>query len=226
MPKPTPVPTNGPTPKPTPVPTNGPTPKPTPVPTNGPTPKPTPVLTNAPTNGATLSADPVKNLIPDSQNYDLVYALDIPTNPSFGSAKPLYSVDNHQVHTSFTRIAYYLELDNSYVWVSMDAFTTDSRKIGVPCLSLECGDGVTRTVIQSMVTNVNVVSNVAGLSGSGLSGNVEVSFWQHLHVVSKTFLSYHSNRGIYFIVLALQLQPFQYLANSWCNKWMGPRRLC
>ena len=117
----------------------------------------------------------MKNLIPDAEGYELVYSLAIPTNPVYRNAKPLYSVDNHQSFSSFSRIAYYLELDDDYVWVSMDAFTSDARKIGVPCHHLDCNDGQTRTVIQQMVTNVNVVSNKPGLSGSGLSGNVEVS---------------------------------------------------
>jgi len=104
-----------------------------------------------------------------------VYDLVIPVSPAYSNAKPLYSVDNHQQVSGFTRIAYYLELDNEYVWVSFDAFTADASKIGVPCHNLGCGDGQTRTVIQQMVTNVNVESNVDGLSGTGLSGNVEVS---------------------------------------------------
>ena len=62
----------------------------------------------------------------------------------------------------------------------MDEFTTDARKIGVPCHHLSYGDGQTRTVIQQMVSNVNVVSNVPGLSGSGLTGNVEVSLFMFL----------------------------------------------
>ena len=146
-----------------------------PSPTPNPTSKPTQVATLNPTEPAGSSTDPVKNLIPDADGYELVYSLAIPSNPVYKNAKPLYSVDNHQSFSSFSRIAYYLELDGDYVWVSMDAFTADARKIGVPCHHLDCGDGQTRTVIQQMVTNVNVVSNKPGLSGSGLSGNVEVS---------------------------------------------------
>lgn len=113
--------------------------------------------------------------IPDSEGFQLVYELDIPTNPNYQFGKPVYSVDNHLDITGFDRVAYYLELDSSYVWVSMDTFTDKSSKIGVPCLSLECGDGVVRTEIQQIVTNVNIDSNVHDLSGSGYSGNVE--FW-------------------------------------------------
>ena len=47
----------------------------------------------------------------------------------------------------------------------------------VPCLYLKCGDGMTPTVFQQALTNVNVVSNVPGLSGTGLPGNIE--FWPY-----------------------------------------------
>jgi len=115
--------------------------------------------------------------IADSEGYELVYELGIPTNPNYRSSGPLYSTDTHLAVSSFNRVAYYLDLGLTHVWVSMDAFTDDSQNIGVPCLSLQCGDGVTPTVIQQIVNNVNVVSNVAGLSGSGYTGNVE--FWPY-----------------------------------------------
>jgi hypothetical protein len=137
-----------------------------------PMPSPIPPASMPPTAGPLAIPN-----IPDSEGFELVYDLAIPTNPSYQSGRPLYSVDNHLSFSSYNRIAYYLELDNQYVWVSMDKFTDDSSKIGVPCLSLQCGDGVSQTVIQQIVTNVNVVSNVPGLSGSAYDGNVE--FWPY-----------------------------------------------
>lgn len=185
---PTKLPTSNPTPLPTQPVTSEPTPNPTAVPTNpptnSPTPPPTVAATPQPTDAATSSSDPVKNLVPEASGYDLVYDLDIPTNPVYKNAKPDYSIDNHQSVSGFNRIAYYLKLDGDWVWISMDKFTTDARKIGVPCHHLSCGDGQSRTVFQQMVTNVNVVSNVDGLSGTGLSGNIEVSL--------RVFLCNHS----------------------------------
>ena len=116
-------------------------------------------------------------MIPE-EGYQLIYSLEIPIEPDYKDSRPQYSVDRHQdVDTSFSRVAYYLELDDQYVWVSMDAFTIDRSKIGVPCYSLDCGDGVTRTVFQEVVENVNIVSNVPGLDGAGLTGNIE--FWPY-----------------------------------------------
>jgi len=75
----------------------------------------------------------------------------------------------------FDRIAYLLELEAAdgiaeYVWVSLDAFTDDLGKIGVPTAASGASFAVD-------VTKMNVASNVEGLvTGNGLrSGNIE--FW-------------------------------------------------
>jgi len=47
------------------------------------------------------------------------------------------------------------------------------KKIGVPCLSLACGDGVSTTKFWQNVANVTVESNSPGLSGIGYEGNIE-----------------------------------------------------
>ena len=139
--------------------------------------------TLAPTSSATEPNLALPN-IPDSAGYELAYELDIPTNPMYQSAAPLYSVDKHSEFVTFSRVAYYLELDGNYVWTSMDTFTNDARKIGVPCLHLDCGDGVAPTVIQQMITNLNIVSNVPGLTGSHLSGNIE--FWPYNYAATNS----------------------------------------
>ena len=131
--------------------------------------------TQTPTSPPFVSVDPnILDTIPETEYFHLAYELDIPSNPAYQTGAPEYSVDNHDGMTGFTRVAYYLELDGDYVWVSMDSF-----KIGVPCLALECGDGIEPTVFQQPLplTNVNVVSNVDGLSGSGLTGDIE--FWPY-----------------------------------------------
>jgi hypothetical protein len=134
--------------------------------------------TQAPTQAPFVSVDPdILDDIPDAADFQLAYKLDIPTNPTYQNGRPTYSVDKHDGMSNFSRIAYFLELNGKYVWVSMDAFTTDAGKIGVPCLSLACGDGSTPTVFQKELINMNVVSNVPGLTGTELKGNIE--FWPY-----------------------------------------------
>jgi autotransporter-associated beta strand protein len=113
------------------------------------------------------------NNITESSDYTLVYSLDITDVSNFSTTVP-YTVDTHAGAVPFSRVAYYLELQApggtlQYVWASMNAFTNDAGKIGVP-------SAASGAVFQQGVSALNVVSNVAGVvTGTGLSGNLE--FW-------------------------------------------------
>ncbi len=110
--------------------------------------------------------------VPESKTYALVYDMDL--NKLAHDVK--YDVDNHRKLTkAFDRIAYCLELTKAdgstqFVYTSMDAFTTDASKIGIPTLA-------SGARFQQNVKNLNVYSNVpsiaAGLNIAG--GNIE--FW-------------------------------------------------
>jgi hypothetical protein len=122
----------------------------------------------APTAGAL-------NNVPEATNYTLVYSLTIPVRAAFNLAGVPYDVDCHQAVRGFRRVAYYLELQPTngplqFAWVSMDAFTDDPGKIGVPAPR-------TGAFFQRFVTNMNVLSNVRGLAqGAGLAGGY-LEFW-------------------------------------------------
>ena len=127
------------------------------------------------TNG--LPAEVATN-VPGAAGYQLVYSItNFPTPASFNTnalVPAYYAVNNVTNISAFSRIAYYLELQKTgdaapqFVWTSMDAFTTDARKIGVPT------NGV---FFQQKVTNLDVLSNVGGIvKGNGIAtGNIE--FW-------------------------------------------------
>jgi sialate O-acetylesterase len=111
--------------------------------------------------------------IPEAKDYQLVYDLDL---AKLGDSIS-YDVDNHRtIKKPFDRIAYFLELksggDTKYVYVSMDAFTDDLGKIGVPTVA-------SGAVFQRDVANLNVFSNVKSISaGTGLKGG-SIEFWPH-----------------------------------------------
>lgn len=94
--------------------------------------------------------------------------LDIPPYASYGTSNPVYSMDNrYYIPSFFSRIAYYIELESnvtselSYLWVSMDSFTTDASSIGVP----------TGQAFDRPVSNMNVFSSVQSINtGSNLPG--------------------------------------------------------
>ena len=114
------------------------------------------------------------NNVPESLGYTLAYSLDIPASADFKLNSVPYTIDNHNGIGSFSRVAYYLELQQQsgelqYVWASMDSFIGDAGKIGVPTLAAGAA-------FQQAVTGLSVVSNVPGMTtGTGLAGNLE--FW-------------------------------------------------
>ncbi len=110
--------------------------------------------------------------VPEMKDYQLVYDLDL---TRLGAAFK-YNVDDHwKIQKPFDRIAYLLELEDTHqntqaIYVSMDAFTADAARIGVPVF----GSGA---FFQQNVTNLNVYSNVKDIvTGTGLTGG-NIEFW-------------------------------------------------
>jgi sialate O-acetylesterase len=111
-------------------------------------------------------------MVPEAKDYHVVYRLDLTKMARTIS----YDVDNHsKIDRPFDRIAYFVELqdqngNNQDLFVSMDAFTGDAAKIGVPYF----GSG---EFFQQDVTNMDVFSNVGSIvTGTGLSGG-NIEFW-------------------------------------------------
>ncbi len=112
--------------------------------------------------------------VDEAKDYKLVYAFDV----AKAAGTINYDEDNRdKIAGPFDRIAYFLELQTpgestEYVYVSMDAFTDDLGKIGVPALA-------TKAKFQQKVSNMNVVSNVEAIvTGTGLTGG-NIEFWPH-----------------------------------------------
>ena len=116
--------------------------------------------------------------VPGSEQYALIYQAEIPeAAPSWGNGAD-YVVDNSATGpASFDRVAYVMELDDTWVWVSFDtlvqAQTLDT--VGVP--TVDVADG---TPIQTTVNNMDVLSSItdSGIiaTGTGLAGG-NVEFW-------------------------------------------------
>ncbi|BCX46708.1 immunoglobulin I-set domain-containing protein [Haloferula helveola] len=124
---------------------------------------------------AALPAEVVASVGAAADGYELVYSLDIPVTGNFNAlGSAAYRIDNSDKPGSFSRVAYYMELQSgattNYVWVSMDPFTQEKDKLGVPTVS-------TGARFQQLVSNLDIISNKAGLTtGLGLAtGNIE--FW-------------------------------------------------
>jgi sialate O-acetylesterase len=115
--------------------------------------------------------DSVTKNVPELKDYKLVYDLDL------SKLGPVikYAGDTPAAPMPFDRVAYAMELQDSagkaqWVYVSMDAFTTDITKIGVPTLA-------SGAVFQQSVAHLNVFSNVSGIvTGENLAGG-NIEFW-------------------------------------------------
>ena len=119
--------------------------------------------------------------VPEAKDYRLVYDLDL---GKLGR-NIQYAADNHESITQpFDRIAYFMELQSAdgnteYVYVSMDAFTSDLAKIGVPTFR-------SGAHFQQNVANLDVYSNVKGIkTGAGLAGG-NIEFWPNNYTAANS----------------------------------------
>lgn len=110
--------------------------------------------------------------VPEADGYKLVYDLDLAKLS--GTFK--YDVDQSAALSgAFDRIAYFLELHDQnggvqYCYVSMDTFTKELKKIGIP--TAESG-----ARFQTNVKGVNVISNVKGVPTGSAPDGCNIEFW-------------------------------------------------
>jgi hypothetical protein len=111
--------------------------------------------------------------VPEAADYELVYTLEIPNEGNFRDTTPVpYSLDRTaNITGDFDRVAYYLELDDTWVYVSMDAFTTQAEHIGLP----HTPDNP--VFFQTYVSNLHVLASTGAnvTTGTVATGNLE--FW-------------------------------------------------
>jgi sialate O-acetylesterase len=131
--------------------------------------------------GTVPPKDSVTQNVPELKNYKLVYDLDM----SRLGADIHYTTDNHAaINGPFDRIAYAVELEDangksSWVYSSMDAFTNDITKIGVPTAA-------SGAHFQQNIANLNVFSNMPGIvAGENLSGG-NIEFWPNNYAPNNT----------------------------------------
>lgn len=114
--------------------------------------------------------------IPLAKGYQTVYRLDIPEAPGYSDNPVTYAADNRaEMTVPFDRIAYCLELQKAngplqYVFVSMDAFTKELGKTGVPTVA-------SGAFFQQDVSRLAVASNLAGIPTGEDVGTGCIEFW-------------------------------------------------
>ncbi|MGK0185374.1 MAG: hypothetical protein ACI9R3_001151 [Verrucomicrobiales bacterium] len=115
--------------------------------------------------------------VPDSGDYELIYQAEVPDlAPSWGEEAE-YVVDNSETSPTedFDRVAYVMELDENWVWVSYETIiqATTLASVGVP------SQAAIDAPIQTNVNNMDVYSNMEPnliTTGTGLPGG-NIEFW-------------------------------------------------
>jgi len=121
----------------------------------------------------TTVVDNVFALVEEAQEYELIYSLELEDDFAFGQTNRVPYERNFSRGFSgrFDRVAYYLELQPfvggpiTWVYVSMDPFTDQIDRIGLPTRS-------TGANFQQPVSNLNVFASADAYipTGSGLAG--------------------------------------------------------
>jgi sialate O-acetylesterase len=114
--------------------------------------------------------------LPELKGFRKVYEIDLPAKANFAAGAPKYDIDASASAGAFTQVAYVLQLqDNAgsirYVFASMDAFTKDAKKLGVPYAT----SGIRH---QAKVNNLTVRSNVEGIPTLDNSDGGNIEFWE------------------------------------------------
>jgi len=113
--------------------------------------------------------------LPELKGFRKVYEIDLPSSGNFAVAAPKYEVDASASAGAFTQVAYVLQLQESagsirYVFASMDAFTKDAKKLGIPCMR----SGIRH---QTKVANLTVRSNIDSIPKLDNSDGGNIEFW-------------------------------------------------
>lgn len=118
-----------------------------------------------------------KYLPDEAKRYKVLYSFDPTTSRlTDGNTRFVYEEDHSaQLTGPFKKVAYFLALldptgNTSYVFVSMDPFTQDPAKLGVPTKA-------TGARFQCKVTGVTIRSNVAGVATGDFPDGCNIEFW-------------------------------------------------
>lgn len=105
--------------------------------------------------------------------YHLVYGIDLPVSaPGWVDAGQIpYDADNSGNIAPFDRVAYRLQLDDTWIWVEVDAFTDDPTALGIPA-DETFDQALDHVTVRTNASNVDEVTDAPG-------GKME--FWSHCY---------------------------------------------
>lgn len=112
--------------------------------------------------------------VPDASAYKLVYDLDL---SKLGTSIAYDADFSASLKGAFDRVAYFIELRDqsgkvNYCYVSMDAFTDDLKKIGIPTVT-------SGAFFQIPVKGMKVISSVSTVPSGDYVDGGNIEFWPH-----------------------------------------------
>ncbi|NWK54187.1 9-O-acetylesterase [Verrucomicrobiaceae bacterium N1E253] len=114
--------------------------------------------------------------VPEAKEYRVIYQIDLPKDANYAKGGAQYQIDNSTKDKSpFQRVAYYLELESrdgkkQYVFASMNKFTDDLKKLGIPTAS-------SGARFMQKVSGLTIRTNVRGLTPCTNSDGGNIEFW-------------------------------------------------
>ena len=120
--------------------------------------------------------DRLRANVDEAGSFDLLYELEIPDDGVFQNTTPVpYKVDNSGSLTgSFNRVGYYLERNEEWVLVVMDAFDFDPVHLGIPHHQYN------PVSYQQVVTNMRVWASTGANVSTGVFANTgNIEFWSN-----------------------------------------------
>jgi hypothetical protein len=118
----------------------------------------------------------ITSLVPEASQYKVVYDLTIPT----ASGTITYAQNNSNTSgVVYNKVAYFMQLDSKWVWVSMDKFNSSLTlaQLAIPVLN----SGI---VFQQIVTGMNVTTSGNTGITNVTNGNGNIEFWPYCYGTS------------------------------------------
>ena len=129
--------------------------------------------------------------VPEAAQYGVLYQLDINTSGAFSNLASVgYAVNNAAQSLNYTRVAYFLQLDNKWVWVSMNRFNATNAELGIPYNG-------SNIAWQQTVTAMNVYGSAGAGVTSTLNSSGNIEMWHDCYGTGNFLSGIGGNGGNY-----------------------------
>ncbi len=131
---------------------------------------------------AQFGTDPLPQIaldnVPEASDFDILYKVNMPENAVWTNGVP-YAIDySGESIDCFDKVAYFMRLERAsgqikWVWVSMDAFTTDLVKLGLPQKDVPETNFTHQQLVNDMSYYYDAGNGIVSATGVS-TGNIEI----------------------------------------------------